>query len=61
MGCNDFRVKNGPHTYQRVVTKAFHEYIDVSMKIFLDDLIIFNDLSTHLEKPKNSKMQRVWH
>jgi heme/copper-type cytochrome/quinol oxidase subunit 4 len=33
-----FGVKNGPPTYQRAMTKAFHEYIDVFMKIFLDDL-----------------------
>ncbi len=31
---------------------AFHEYIDVFLKIFLDDFTIFNDLSTHLEKLK---------
>jgi hypothetical protein len=47
-----FDVKNGPPTYLRVVTKAFREYIDVFMKIFRDDFIIFNDLSTHLEKLK---------
>ncbi len=47
-----FGVKNGPPTYQKVVTKAFHEYIDVFMKIFLNDITIFNDLSTHLEKLK---------
>jgi hypothetical protein len=45
-----FGVKNEPPTYQRVVTKAFREYIDVFMKIFLDDFTSFNDLSTHLEK-----------
>jgi hypothetical protein len=45
-----FGVKNGPPTYQRVVTKALHEYIDVFMKTFLDDFIVFSDLSTHLEK-----------
>jgi hypothetical protein len=45
-----FGVKNGPPTYQRAITKAFHEYIDVFMKIFLDDFTIFSDLSTHLEK-----------
>jgi len=44
--------KNGPPTYQRVITKAFCEYIDVFMKTNLDDFIIFNDLSTHLEKLK---------
>jgi hypothetical protein len=32
-----FGVKNGPPTYQRAITKAFHEYIDVFMKIFLDE------------------------
>jgi hypothetical protein len=45
-----FGVKNGPPTYQRVITKAFREYIDVFVNIFLDDFTIFNDLSTHLEK-----------
>ncbi len=47
-----FGVKNGPPTYQRVVTKTFCEYIDVFMKIFLNDFIVFNDMSTHLEKMK---------
>jgi hypothetical protein len=32
-----FGIKNGPPTYQKVVIKVFHEYIDVFMKIFLDD------------------------
>jgi hypothetical protein len=45
-----FGVKNGLPTYQRVVTKAFHEYIDLFMKIFLDDHTIFSDLSTHIKK-----------
>jgi len=45
-----FGVKTGPPTYQRAITKTFHEYIDVFMKIFLDDFTIFNDLSTHLER-----------
>ncbi len=47
-----FGVKNGPPTYQRVVTKTFRQYIDVFMKTFLDDFIVFNDMSTHLEKMK---------
>jgi len=47
-----FGEKNGPPTYQRVITKTFREYIDVFMKKNLDDLIVFNDLSTHLEKLK---------
>jgi hypothetical protein len=47
-----FGVKTGPPTYQRVVTKTFREYIDVFMKIFLDDFTIFSDMSTHLEKLK---------
>ncbi len=47
-----FGVKNGPPTYQKVVTKMFHEYIDVFIKIFLDDFTVFNDRLTHLEKFK---------
>jgi hypothetical protein len=43
-----FGVKNGPPTYQGAVTKAFHEYIDVLVKIFLDDFIVFNNMSSHL-------------
>jgi hypothetical protein len=34
-----FGVKNGPPTYQKAVTKVFRQYIDVFMKIFLDDLL----------------------
>jgi hypothetical protein len=44
--------KNGPPTYQRAITKAFHEYINVFMKIFLDNFIVSSDLSTHLKKLK---------
>jgi hypothetical protein len=47
-----FGVKNGPPTYQKTVTKAFHEYINVFMKIFLDYFIDFSDLSTHFFKLK---------
>jgi hypothetical protein len=35
-----FGVKTGPPTYQRVVMKAFREYVDVFMKIFLDHFIV---------------------
>ncbi len=48
-----FGVKNGPPTYQRVVTKTFRENIDVFMKIFLDDFTIFSDSSIHLKKLMN--------
>jgi hypothetical protein len=48
-----FGIKNGQPTYQKAVTKASCEYIDVFMKIFLNDFIIFNDLSTHIKKLKN--------
>jgi hypothetical protein len=47
-----FGVKNGLPTYEKAMIKTFPEYIDVFMKIFLDDFTIFNDLSTHLEKLK---------
>jgi hypothetical protein len=52
MGCNAICGKTEPPTYQKVVTKALREYIDVFMKIFLDDFTNFNDMSTHLEKLK---------
>ncbi len=45
-----FGVKNGPPIYQKTISKAFCEYIDVFMKIFHDDFIVCSDLSTHLEK-----------
>jgi hypothetical protein len=48
-----FGVKNGPPTYQRAIIKAFHEYVDVFMKIFLGNFTIFSDMSTHLKKLKN--------
>jgi len=50
IGCNFFGIKIRPPTYQKAITKAFHEYIDVFMNILLDDFIVFSDLSTHLEK-----------
>jgi hypothetical protein len=47
-----FGVKNEPPTYQMVITKTFHEYIVVFMKLFLDNFIVFSDLSTHFERLK---------
>jgi hypothetical protein len=47
-----FGVKNGPPTYQIVVTKTFKEYLDNFMKIFLDDFIVYNDMDSHLQKLK---------
>jgi hypothetical protein len=37
-------------TYQKGVTKAFKEYLDIFIKIFLDDFIVHNDMETHLQK-----------
>jgi hypothetical protein len=45
-----FGVKNGPLTYQRVVTKTFREYLDIFMKIFLDDFMVYSDMESHLQK-----------
>jgi hypothetical protein len=44
-----FGVKNGPPTFQRVVTKAFIEYLDNFMNIFLDDFTIHSGMETHLQ------------
>jgi hypothetical protein len=45
-----FGVKNGPPTFQRAVNRAFREYLDQFMKIFLDDFIVYNDMESHLMK-----------
>jgi hypothetical protein len=43
-------LKNVPLTYQRTINMAFCEYLKVSMKLFLDDFNVFNDLKMHLAK-----------
>lgn len=45
-----FGLKNAPLTYQKVMNKAFKDYLDDFMKFFLDDFTISNDLDTHLSK-----------
>ncbi len=43
-----FGIKNGPPTYQKVVTKTFRECLDNFMKIFLDDFTVYSDMENHL-------------
>jgi hypothetical protein len=43
-----FEVLNGPPTYYKVVTKAFREYLDSFMKIFMDDFTVYSDMESHL-------------
>jgi len=45
-------VLNGPPTYQKVVTKAFKEYLDNFMKIFLSDFIVYTNMESHQQKLK---------
>ncbi len=47
-----FGVRNESPTYHKVVTKAFKKYLDIFMKIFLDDFIMYNDTESHLYKFK---------
>jgi len=47
-----FGVKNGPPTFQRVVSRTFRKYLDQFMKIFLDDFIVYIDMENHLMKLK---------
>ncbi len=47
-----FGLKNGPSTYQRAITKAFKEYLDNFMKIFLNDFTMYSDMESHLHKLK---------
>jgi hypothetical protein len=45
-----FRVKNGPMTFLKAMTKRFQEYLDIFMKILLNDFIVYNDMETPLQK-----------
>jgi hypothetical protein len=47
-----FGVKNGLPTFQITVNKAFKEYLDQFMKIFVDDFMVYNDMKSHLMKLK---------
>jgi hypothetical protein len=38
-----FGLKNALATYQRVVNKAFREYLNKFMKLFLDDFSVYFD------------------
>jgi len=46
-----FGVKNGPPRYQRAMTKAFREYLDSFVKIFLDEFTVYH-MESHLQKLK---------
>ncbi len=36
------KIKNGP-TYQRIINRAFEEYLNQFMKIFRDNITFYND------------------
>jgi hypothetical protein len=41
-----FGVKNGPPTYQKTLTKTFREYMEIFMKIFQDDFMVYSDMES---------------
>jgi hypothetical protein len=43
-----FDVKNGPPTFQKTITKAFREYLNQFMKIFLDNFTVYSDMKSYL-------------
>jgi len=45
-----FGLKNVPPSYQQEVSMAFHEYLKVFMKSFINDFNLLSDLKTHLAK-----------
>jgi hypothetical protein len=47
-----FGVKYGPPTFQRTINKAFREYLDQFMKIFLNNFMVYSDMESHLMKLK---------
>ncbi len=54
-----FGVKNGPPTYQKIITKALREYLDNFMKIFLDDFTVYHGKSFAETQTMFSKVQRI--
>ena len=42
-----FGVCNGPATFQRIVTVAFHKFLRKFMEIFLDDFCVFGTKEDH--------------
>jgi hypothetical protein len=55
-----FGVKNGPPTFQRVISRTFRKILEKFMKIFLDDFMVYSDMESHLMKLKPlSEMQRI--
>jgi hypothetical protein len=45
-----FGLKNAKQTYQRIMNTTFKDYFGMFMKLFLDDLSVFNNLDIHLPK-----------
>jgi hypothetical protein len=45
-----FGLKNAPPTYQQAISTTFKDYLGVFMKLFLDDISVFNNLKIHLPK-----------
>jgi hypothetical protein len=39
-----------PPTFQKTVSKAFKEYLDQFMKIFLDNFTVYSDMKSYLMK-----------
>lgn len=47
-----FGLTNAPATYQRVIMKAFKEYLREFMRAFLDDFCVYSNTESHIEKLK---------
>jgi len=45
-----FGMKKRPPTFKKVMTKAFREYLDSFMKIFLNNYTTYTDMKIHLQK-----------
>jgi hypothetical protein len=45
-----FGLCNAPTTFQKVVTKAFKEYLNEIMQSFLDDFSVYGSIKDHLSQ-----------
>ena len=43
-----FGLKTAPATFQRIITKIFHDYIPAFMQVFLDDFAVYGHRLEHM-------------
>ncbi len=55
-----FGLCNAPTTFQKVVTKAFKEYLNEIMQSFLDDFSVYGSIKDHLSQLQKCLEEYRW-